>query len=160
MFLSASQKAKNHLWVVLSDPIGNPAQVVLVSLSTLREGADTTVVISPGEHPFVGATRSRSTRMSASCTCTRLRHSSQGVFHPSMPTARRSSSPGCKRVFSSRHSPLGGSRDTASTTTCSDKSGSATSHNTRLALARASPEHPPGCMRIMASSSLAGGSCA
>jgi len=39
-----------HLWIILTDP--DPA-FVLVSVSTLRHGKDQTVVLMPGDHPFV-----------------------------------------------------------------------------------------------------------
>lgn len=41
-----------HLWVVLTAPDTN-AQVLLINFTTLRSHSDTTVVIQPGEHPFV-----------------------------------------------------------------------------------------------------------
>lgn len=53
LFLSQSRKNVTHLWVVASDPFGDPGQVVLVSLSTLRKGSDTTVVLKRGDHPFI-----------------------------------------------------------------------------------------------------------
>ncbi|HEX8694578.1 MAG TPA: hypothetical protein VF746_19295 [Longimicrobium sp.] len=42
-----------HLWVVLSDPAGDPPEVVILSLTTLRPHSDETVVLNPGDHPFV-----------------------------------------------------------------------------------------------------------
>jgi hypothetical protein len=44
---------KEHLWIVLTDPHGNPAEVVIVSLTTRRYGADPTVVLTLGDHPFI-----------------------------------------------------------------------------------------------------------
>lgn len=42
-----------HLWVVLCDPVGPHAEVVIVSLTTLRPHSDETVILKPGDHPFV-----------------------------------------------------------------------------------------------------------
>jgi hypothetical protein len=42
-----------HLWVVLWGPAGAADAYLIVSLSTLRGYSDRTVVIRPGEHPFV-----------------------------------------------------------------------------------------------------------
>ncbi len=44
---------KSHLWIVVTDPAGEPAQVVIVNLTTVRKGSDRTVVLGPGDHPFV-----------------------------------------------------------------------------------------------------------
>ncbi|MCI0390265.1 MAG: hypothetical protein MOB07_16065 [Acidobacteria bacterium] len=46
-------KAIPHLWIVLTDPEGDPPQVVMVNLNTKRDGSDTTVVLHPGEHRFI-----------------------------------------------------------------------------------------------------------
>ena len=53
LFISNSQRAPNHLWIVITDPTGDPPQVVIVSFTTRRAGADPTVIVRPGEHPFV-----------------------------------------------------------------------------------------------------------
>lgn len=42
-----------HLWVVACGPVHDPPQVVLVSLSSAREGSDRTTVLQRGDHPFV-----------------------------------------------------------------------------------------------------------
>jgi len=43
-----------HLWIVLTDPEGNPTpQVVMVNLTSMRPGADTTVVLDRGDHSFI-----------------------------------------------------------------------------------------------------------
>ena len=41
-----------HLWVVLTTPNAQ-GQVILINFTTLRPHSDRTVVIQPGEHPFV-----------------------------------------------------------------------------------------------------------
>jgi hypothetical protein len=41
-----------HLWVVLTAPDAQ-GQAMIVNFTTLRPHSDTTVVIQPGEHPFV-----------------------------------------------------------------------------------------------------------
>ena len=43
---------KAHLWVVLT-PADAQGQVLLVNFTTHRPHSDPTVVIQPGEHPFV-----------------------------------------------------------------------------------------------------------
>ena len=53
LFISNSQRAPNHLWVVATDPSGDPPQVVIVSFTTKRSGSDLTVVVQAGGHPFV-----------------------------------------------------------------------------------------------------------
>lgn len=54
LFLAPKSDAvPTHLWVVAGGPIHDPPQVVLVSLSSAREGSDRTTVLRPGEHPFV-----------------------------------------------------------------------------------------------------------
>jgi len=42
-----------HLWVVVAEPPGPPEQVVVASLTTKRDGSDTTTVLVPGDHSFV-----------------------------------------------------------------------------------------------------------
>ena len=54
--LLPSHKYKNidcHLWVVLTDPDGDPLKVVMVNMTSLRPNVDTTVILDIGEHPFV-----------------------------------------------------------------------------------------------------------
>jgi hypothetical protein len=41
-----------HLWILAAGPFAD-GQVVLVSITTLRRGKDQTVVLQPGDHPFV-----------------------------------------------------------------------------------------------------------
>jgi hypothetical protein len=42
-----------HLWIVVTDPTQEEYRVIIVSLTTLREQADQTVVLRKGEHPFI-----------------------------------------------------------------------------------------------------------
>lgn len=42
-----------HLWIVLSDPSEENQTVVIVSITTLRHGAEQTGVLRKGEHPFI-----------------------------------------------------------------------------------------------------------
>lgn len=42
-----------HLWVMVAESRGDPQQTVIVAVTTKRFGSDTTVEISPGEHPWV-----------------------------------------------------------------------------------------------------------
>lgn len=42
-----------HLWVVLTEPEGEPPQVVIVNLTKNKPRADTTCILTPGDHEFV-----------------------------------------------------------------------------------------------------------
>ena len=42
-----------HLWIVVTDPAQEENTVIIVSLTTLREQADQTVVLRKDEHPFI-----------------------------------------------------------------------------------------------------------
>jgi len=42
-----------HLWIVVTDPSEENPTVVIVSITTLRHGAEQTVVLRRGEHPFI-----------------------------------------------------------------------------------------------------------
>lgn len=46
---------RNHLFVLLSQPVGRGREVLLVSLSSIRPGQhhDPACTLQPGEHPFV-----------------------------------------------------------------------------------------------------------
>ena len=50
---SPNQNTDNHLWVVVTDPEGDPPRVVMVNLTSFRPGVDETVILNPGDHPFV-----------------------------------------------------------------------------------------------------------
>lgn len=41
-----------HLWVVVSDPRVDPANVLIVNMTTDR-GIDPSCILNPGDHPFV-----------------------------------------------------------------------------------------------------------
>jgi hypothetical protein len=43
---------KRHLWVLATEPDAD-GRIVLVSISSLRDGTDQTVVLQRGDHPFV-----------------------------------------------------------------------------------------------------------
>ena len=42
-----------HLWIVLSDPQQNSAQVLLVNLTTATRTKDGTCILRVGDHPYV-----------------------------------------------------------------------------------------------------------
>jgi len=51
LFLDIPQK---HLWIVISDPVANPTDpVVIVSLTSYRGRAGETCVLDVGDHPFL-----------------------------------------------------------------------------------------------------------
>jgi hypothetical protein len=41
------------MWVVVAELPGSPEQVVAVSLTTRRDGCDTTVILDPDDHKFI-----------------------------------------------------------------------------------------------------------
>lgn len=43
----------DHLWIVINDPQAHGATALIVNISELRPGAETTCVVGIGEHPFV-----------------------------------------------------------------------------------------------------------
>lgn len=54
IFLEKPDKESiSHLWLLLTDPAGNPPEVVIVNLTTYREGVDTTVLLSDKDHSFI-----------------------------------------------------------------------------------------------------------
>lgn len=42
-----------HLYIVLTHPDGEPEKIVIVNLTSYRRGSDTTVVLEPGDHPYI-----------------------------------------------------------------------------------------------------------
>jgi len=53
LLLRWPSEPKPHLWIVITDPIGNPPTVAIVPLRTKRRHSDTTVVLDVGDHPFI-----------------------------------------------------------------------------------------------------------
>lgn len=53
LLLRESPGAKPHLWFVLTEPEGDPPQVVVVMLRTKQRFTDPTLILAPGDHPFV-----------------------------------------------------------------------------------------------------------
>jgi hypothetical protein len=53
-FTFADPRVDNHLWVVISEPMLDVADpVVIINFTTYREGKDRSCVLQPGEHPFI-----------------------------------------------------------------------------------------------------------
>jgi|ERR1051326_179177 hypothetical protein len=48
-----SANQERHLWIVLTEPQGEPLSVAIVNLTSHKDGVDETVIIGPGEHSFV-----------------------------------------------------------------------------------------------------------
>jgi len=42
-----------HLWIVLTEPQPPDHQVVIVNITENKQRSDTTVVLHPGDHPFI-----------------------------------------------------------------------------------------------------------
>ncbi len=54
IFLEKPDKESiSHLWLLLTDPAGDPPKVLMVNLTTYREGVDTTVLLTPDDHSYV-----------------------------------------------------------------------------------------------------------
>jgi hypothetical protein len=43
----------DHLWIVINDPQAHNGTALIVNVTTLRPGADTTYVLRRGDHPFI-----------------------------------------------------------------------------------------------------------
>jgi hypothetical protein len=52
-FLAETPQDQRHLWIVLTNPDGNPPEVVAVMLRTAKHYTDPTVVLQVGDHPFI-----------------------------------------------------------------------------------------------------------
>lgn len=53
LLLREFPESNPHLWLVLTDPVGKPAQVVAVMVRTVTAFTDRTVVLNAGDHPFI-----------------------------------------------------------------------------------------------------------
>ena len=53
LYLTGFGANKPHLWFVLTDPYGNPPEVVVVMLRTPKRFTDDTVILEAGDHPFI-----------------------------------------------------------------------------------------------------------
>lgn len=47
------RETKVHLWLVLTDPDPQTDKVVIVMVTTRRDHSDPTVILQPGDHPFI-----------------------------------------------------------------------------------------------------------
>ena len=49
-------KASNeisHLWIIITEPIGDQKRVVIANLTSMRSNSDQTVILKKGDHPFI-----------------------------------------------------------------------------------------------------------
>ena len=53
LLLRDPNRTKFHLWFVLTDPEGVDGLMVAVMVCTMKVFADETVVLEPGDHPFI-----------------------------------------------------------------------------------------------------------
>ena len=53
-----SPKQTFHLFFILTDPDGSPPRVVAVMVRTATKFTDETVLLEPGDHPFINRTSS------------------------------------------------------------------------------------------------------
>jgi hypothetical protein len=44
---------QHHLWLIINDPAAHEGIALVVNVSTLRRDADSTCIVTPGEHPFI-----------------------------------------------------------------------------------------------------------
>jgi hypothetical protein len=48
-----AERSTFHLWIVVTEPDPECGQAVMVSVTTKRDRSDTTVVVTPKDHPWV-----------------------------------------------------------------------------------------------------------
>ncbi len=53
LFLRKIDSQIEHLHGIITEPQGDPPKSVIVNVSTKRCESDTTVILKPGEHPFI-----------------------------------------------------------------------------------------------------------
>ncbi len=53
IYFSTHEIPNPHLHFILTDPDGNPEEVVAVMVCTAKWHTDKTVVLEPGDHPFI-----------------------------------------------------------------------------------------------------------
>jgi len=53
LLFQAPNDEKPHLWFILTDPEGDRNRVVAVMLRTVKEYTDKTIILEPGDHPFI-----------------------------------------------------------------------------------------------------------
>ena len=78
LLLRAPHDTKPHLWFVLTDPTGTPPVIVAVMLRSAKAYTDSTLVLEPGDHPFVR--HSSSVHYSSAC-CFPISRTSQAMAH-------------------------------------------------------------------------------
>ena len=52
-FLIGGHGLVPHLWIVLTEPAGNPARVLIASCTSRKSWSDATIVLDRGDHPFI-----------------------------------------------------------------------------------------------------------
>jgi hypothetical protein len=53
-FLMAQPRVTTpHLWIMLTAATSDTDKAIIVNVTSLRDGSDTTVVLKPGDHPFI-----------------------------------------------------------------------------------------------------------
>lgn len=53
LYLPKNPTATPHLWIVVTPPIETPQQVVIVNITSIRDGSDLTVTFNKGDHSFI-----------------------------------------------------------------------------------------------------------
>lgn len=44
---------RNHVWVIVSDPLQDAEKIVFVNFTSHKDGKDESCVLLPGDHPFI-----------------------------------------------------------------------------------------------------------
>lgn len=52
-FLYRRPDLEKHLWIVLSEPLDDPDNIVLANLTTWRRGGDQACILDVGDHPWI-----------------------------------------------------------------------------------------------------------
>ena len=88
-FLCEGLGSKKHLFVVLCEPFDDPPFILTVPLNTRTINTDSTVVLSPGDHPFVVRATAVSYDLMASMPVNQLLELEKLSLHSSGDSFRR-----------------------------------------------------------------------
>jgi hypothetical protein len=53
LFLKKIGATKDHLYIIITEPMGVPPETVIVNITTKQADSDTTVILSVGDHPYL-----------------------------------------------------------------------------------------------------------
>jgi len=52
-FFIKDRSIDSHLWVIISDPLKDPTQVVMVSITTYESRKESACILDAGDHPGI-----------------------------------------------------------------------------------------------------------